>query len=425
MIAMLSPGATSSRPGYRVPHVPSALPVHSSAFVASSQPLNRLVQPRLLRDAPIHNWFVFPHSFAPALVADVIESLRVPLRATVGDPFVGSGTTALTAQLLGREARASDLMPLAVLSTRVKTTAIDSDALDTGIRGLRLPTAKVCVDRFGTVEQAFEPRQLDEIDRIITWIVGQDVPAVSDFLSLALARAIEPHSKLRKSGGWLKRVPSEADSGPILPTFKAVVSRMIADVRVRQPLRPVQVSVADARELPWEDQSVDLILTSPPYLNKHDYTRVFCLELAIACRLDWGEIKALRHGTLRSHVESHDPPGGDQATYQPVDDWLNNAPDSLDRRLPRLVRGYFQDMADVLRETKRVLRPAGAVVMVVGDVRFAGTMLPVAELLDHVGKRVGLEPIGSQIARYRGNSAQQMKSYGRVAAPEWILAWRT
>jgi hypothetical protein len=81
-------------------------------------------------------------------------------------------------------------------------------------------------------------------------------------------------------------------------------------------------------------------------------------------------------------------------------------------------------MKDVLRELRRVVQPSGHIVIVVGDVRFAGMVLPVADFLTTIASELDLTPIGSQVARYRGNSAQQMKEHGRVGVPEWILAWR-
>jgi len=394
-------------------------------FLDASLPLSRLVVPKLVRQSPIHDWFVFPHSFAPGLVANVVRTLRVPLDSVVADCFVGSGTTAVTAQALGYRPVATDLMPIACLATRVKTTAYDAQELRALAAAYRPQTeGNARVDRFNSVVAAFSPGQLDELDGIVGWISTLE-PANADFFRLALAAAIEPHSRLKKAGGWLKAVESPDETGPITPTFRSRVDAMARALDGRpRPRHVAQVDLADARALPWKDASVALVLTSPPYLNKHDYTRVFCLELAVGCGMTWADIKKLRHSTLRSHVEAHEPPGEAHPAYSFADQWIREAGPELDDRLPRLIRGYFRDMGEVLKQLHRVVAPGGHIVLVVGDVRFAGVVLPVAGYLTQIAEGLGLERVGMQIARNRGNSAQQMKEHGRVGVPEWILAWR-
>ncbi len=394
-------------------------------FITPSRPLSRLVVPKLVRQSPVHDWFVFPHSFAPGLVADIVQAFDVPLDQTIVDCFVGSGTTAVAAQALGFRTLAADLMPLACLATRVKTATYDVPALRKAMRSFRVKApARVMIDRFNTVQAAFSEKQLDELDAIAAWSAKFD-PKMQDFFRLALARAIEPHSKLKKAGGWLKVVEDQVDEGPVRDTFLTITGEMIDSVERRgEPRHDCQVDLADARELPWDDASASLALTSPPYLNKHDYTRVFCLELAVACGMTWDEIRALRNSTLRSHIEAHDPDNETAQMVPYVEEWIAAVGPGLDRRLPRLVRGYFRDMKDVLRELARVVRPGGHVVFVVGDVRFAGMVLPVASFLTQIAAELELTPVGSQVARYRGNSAQQMKAHGRVGVPEWILAWQ-
>lgn len=395
-------------------------------FLEPTRPLSRLVVPKLVRQSPVHDWFVFPHSFAPPLVADVIRKLDIPMGATVADPFVGSGTTALAAQALGYRPLAADLMPLSCLSTRVKTASYDLVRLKQVKRGLRLNRQpQKPIDRFGTLEKAFTSAQLDELDAICAWIEGLE-PSIGDFYRLALARSLEPHSKLKKAGGWLKLAEGPVENGAIKDTLLRVAGKMVIELERRgSPRYPARVDLADARALPWEESAASLAITSPPYLNKHDYTRVFCLELAIACGMTWSQIKALRHSTLRSHVEAHDPDDEVAKKVAHVERWIEEAGSELDDRLPRLVRGYFRDMADALGELARVVRPGGHVVVVVGDVRFAGRVLPVGDFLSVQASSQGWTSIGRQVARYRGNSAQQMKAHGRVGVPEWVLAWQT
>jgi tRNA G10 N-methylase Trm11 len=71
---------------------------------------------------------------------------------------------------------------------------------------------------------------------------------------------------------------------------------MMEDVKEREShnVPGARVEMADARSLPLSDESIDAVITSPPYVNRHDYTRVFGVELMFAF-LDYEETKRLRY----------------------------------------------------------------------------------------------------------------------------------
>ena len=88
------------------------------------------VVPELLRDRPIHRWFVFPHSFADDIVrALAIEEWRLGKADWLLDPFMGAGTTILAAKQLGISAVGFDLLPLAGLAGRAKVADYDPEVL--------------------------------------------------------------------------------------------------------------------------------------------------------------------------------------------------------------------------------------------------------------------------------------------------------
>src|SRR2546427_770266 len=91
------------------------------------------VTPRPLREQPIHRWYVFPHSFAPNLVHEFIDEWKLSRHDFILDPFVGAGTTLLAAKERGVSACGYDLSPLAVLATKVKTTAYKRARLDNAL----------------------------------------------------------------------------------------------------------------------------------------------------------------------------------------------------------------------------------------------------------------------------------------------------
>ena len=139
------------------------------------------------------------------------------------------------------------------------------------------------------------------------------------------------------------------------------------------------------------------------------------------------ELKALRFGILRSHIEAkvnscEKPP---HPVVKEVVDILTERGKSLNNpRIPYMLTGYFVDMQKVIREWFRVLVPAAKVAMVVDNVRFEGEMLPVDFVLSDMAEEAGFQVEEIIVARYKGNSSQQMGKYGRVPVRESIVVWR-
>ncbi len=88
-----------------------------------------------------------------------------------------------------------------------------------------------------------------------------------------------------------------------------------------------------------------------------------------------------------------------------------------------MLSGYFEDMFLVFKEIYRCLRNGGKVAVVVSNVRFSGVNVPVDEILFEIGEQAGLYARYIWVARYRGNSSQQMKTYSREPSRESIVFW--
>jgi hypothetical protein len=104
-----------------------------------------------------------------------------------------------------------------------------------------------------------------------------------------------------------------------------------------------------------------------------------------------------------------------------VTEVLDELPKDADPRIARLLKGYFEDLFLSLQELHRVLRPGGKIAYVIGNVRHAGTMVPVDEILVQLASGAGLVFDCAWVMRQRGNSAQQMGKFGREAARETVV----
>jgi hypothetical protein len=107
------------------------------------------------------------------------------------------------------------------------------------------------------------------------------------------------------TGGWLKWVDKDIGPERFPKAFAARTALMLLDVQqsVYRAYGHCQVEVADARCLPFEDARYTAVITSPPYPNRHDYTRVFGVELMFGF-LDWKKLRELRYQSFHSHPEA-------------------------------------------------------------------------------------------------------------------------
>ena len=137
---------------------------------------------------------------------------------------------------------------------------------------------------------------------------------------------------------------------------------------------------------------ITAVITSPPYPNRHDYTRVFGVELMFGF-LDWEETRELRYQSFHSHPEARPRRQGTDGYEQPprlikvLEHVRETAKNS---RVPSMIEGYFLDTFLSLREVKRLCRDNARIGWVVGNAQYCGVALPVDELTAEIAEQVRL-----------------------------------
>lgn len=387
------------------------------------------VTPKHLKLRPIYNWFYFPHSFSPELVFELLDHWKLRRGCRVLDLFVGAGTTLLAAKERGLSGLGTDLSPLAVAVSDAKLRDYNSNSL--------LIELDAVLERYNQSDYT-PPEPSERVARALTQAeyrsllrlreaIKQSPETVKGFFFLAFLQVLRECSRAVPDGGWFRWVEKPDRSEDILPLFRNIVSRMISDVsNAHLPKgKDLHVKIHDARSLHELGETFDAIITSPPYPNRHDYSRVFHLELLIASELAEDDIFDLRYRSLRSHVEAR-PPIEDASSLgykapEPLLECLSKLPFNGDKRIAEMVQGYFADMFLVLRAGRKVLKATGRVALVVGNVRHQGVMFPVDEILVAVAKQAGFSWEATWVARFRGNSAQQMGRFGKEPARESVI----
>ncbi len=185
----------------------------------------------------------------------------------------------------------------------------------------------------------------------------------------------------------------------------------------------------------------DVVLTSPPYCNRYDYTRTYALELALL-GVDESGLRQLRQDMLSCTVENRakdllklNPQwraaiaaADEQELLQAILNYLNaqKAAGALNNDgIPRMVRGYFYEMACVIAECARVLKPGAPLVMVNDNVRYAGASISVDIILSALAEQLGFRVENILVLpNGKGNSSQQMGEHGREVLRKCVYVWR-
>jgi hypothetical protein len=321
-------------------------------------------------------------------------------RAKVIDPMCGSGTVLRVAVEHGLDCLGVDIDPLAVLMSRVWTTPVPAFRLLHDARVLvriAKDLAAVEVERPSDpktqdfIAYWFADRQAEEIARLAT-ILRCLSWSTRDALAVALSRIIvskEMMASLARDTSHSRphRVADENNFDVYSGFIKA--SRLVAR-RLNPDLIRATAAVdhGDARTLEAvPDDAFDLALTSPPYLNAIDYLRGHRLSL-VWLGYDVASIREIRSASVGTE-RMLSTRGNDW----PIDQYiLEQEGSTITDRHRGWVRRYAADMRRVLTQLKRVVRPRGDVVLVVGNSFIRGSTIDNAAMIEALAAEVGLAP---------------------------------
>jgi hypothetical protein len=166
------------------------------------------------------------------------------------------------------------------------------------------------------------------------------------------------------------------------------------EARNRGPVATIEVG--DARRMPIADRSVDLVFTSPPYLNAIDYLR--CSKFSLVWMgYSVSALRSIRGASIGAEVCA-----GPDSMHGDILDDLRLRP-ALSPRMDGILRRYVDDTDRVIREVARVLVPRGQAVYVIGENTIRGTYVPTGRLVARLAAQAGLRLTGQRVRDLPGN----------------------
>jgi len=439
-----------------------------------------VVDPRLTRqlvsfqankERSNYRWYKYKEGFSAALVEHFLAQAGIT-RGAIFDPFAGSGTTLFASSALGMDAFGIELLPIGVsiIETRKR---LKQEAAPTDLQALSNAAAKrpwrniqrlARINELNITQGAYSEATHKEMAQYLAWAHEQP-GLLKDVFIFALLCVLEQVSFTRKDGQYLRwdyrsgrrQGKTQFDKGRIEVFGDAIASKLAqiaSDIQADQPAdlfapagQQIQGNITLQSGscldlmLNLGDQSFDAVITSPPYCNRYDYTRTYALELALL-GVDEKGLSQLRQNMLSCTVENRskdliainpawakaiavaDRQQALQATVEFLDG-LKERSELNNNGIPRMVRGYFYEMACVIQECARVLKDGARMVMVNDNVRYAGASVPVDLILSDMAECLGLETENILVLPGgKGNSSQQMGAHGRDALRKCVYVWR-
>jgi SAM-dependent methyltransferase len=355
---------------------------------------------------PIHP---FPARMAPGIALEALGESDKPL--CVLDPMAGSGTVLAVARSKGHRAFGFDLDPLAVLLAGVWTRTIDRE--QTREKAVEvLSRAKARMKTMSVAEAYSSNSDAETRDFIRYWFddyARRQLAALASSIGHVRDASIRDalwcgFSRLiiaKQAGASLamdlshSRPHREFERAPIKPfnRFVSAVDLVVSNCpeECGHAVGPVAVvQQGDARKLDIEDESIDLVLTSPPYLNAIDYIR--CSKFSLV----WmgytaSELRQIRSESVGTEASSQE--ALDAEWVRALIKRLRLKP-ALSTRDHGLLATYAWDMGRALAEVSRVLRKGGRAVYVVGESTSKGTFIRNSKIVTAVAERHGLRLVG-------------------------------
>lgn len=343
-----------------------------------------------------HSYHRYPAKFIPQIVDKLIAEHTKP-GDLVADPFGGCGTTLVEAKLSGRRSVGFDINPIAKLITRAKLTPINPEVLERSkVRFLRnydrYPDKNIA--HHERIYYWFDADTVKELDRIYGAIRRISDGNVRRFYLCAFSH------NLKNCSRWLmKSIKPTIDKNKTIPvpidTFMRHLNSMCKknqefydalNAKGSLDTSSKVYQVDSTKQWPIEDGSVDLVVTSPPYVTSYEYADLHQLSL-LWFGDDPKNFKRWHNRFSKEFIEFRRNFIGTGSKPKKNGQFESDSADRIiegliekDKPLAEDVANYYIDMKKVFRRMYKALKPGGIASVIIGNTTLQGVTIANAEV---------------------------------------------
>lgn len=380
------------------------------------------------KGSPLHDWFPYLEGYSPDFVRTVIKQYA-PAAKRVFDPFCGSGTTALTAVSMGIESVFCEVNPVCqdVINAKSLAMRIDQGTRKSLSAALEKLSLELDNELFNHAEDSrlrnsfiesfskkpfFDQATYTKVLKLRSMadeLLSSD-PNLGKLFEIAVLGSLVPSSLLVRRGDLRFRTEKELSThSPDISSLVAKRLRLIAsDLNdLCSTDHTMSLIGADARFVETSNTApVDLVVTSPPYLNGTNYFRNTKIELWFQRHLNIkSDLRRFRDSAVTSGINdvTNSKSGlGAVPKIELLEQTLASLrAESYDKRIPMMTASYFVEMTDVIRRMKKLCHQETKIAIDLGDSCYGSVWVRTDIILRAIMEQEGFALVDEVVLRER------------------------